>query len=79
MMVDKVLQHWMWDPVIDVGSASKAIERPDYVHLNSPDQDIPETRIADYRERGYIHETPKTDDMKFFLRITPPSSRRSST
>ena len=74
MIINKVLQHWMWDPVIDVGSASKAIERPDYVHLNSQmARASADFRIADYRERGGIHETPKPMTLKFFLRITPPS------
>jgi hypothetical protein len=70
MAVDKLMYHWMWQRDIDLGKAAKDIQSSDYVNLNNAAQSVPAARVLRYTRCGYIHPTPGTDDLKFFLRIT---------
>jgi hypothetical protein len=79
MAVDKVIHHWMWDLDNDINGAAKDIQSSDYVYLNSAAPAIPQRRVQKYVRLGYVHQTPRSDDVKFFLRISNPGPRHATS
>jgi hypothetical protein len=74
MAVDSYASHWMWHDITLEGVESQ-IRVQDYSALNAAW--VPPARIRDYRIAGFIHETPKTRSIKFFIRITTPHKATS--
>lgn len=76
MVVESFIDHWMWED-INLDVAESSVNPADYSHLN--EGFVPRTRVHNYRDAGYIHATPKTTRLKFFVRITNPhkSTNRS--
>lgn len=69
MVVESFIDHWMWKE-INLDVAESSVNPTDYSLLN--EGFVPRPRLVSYTNAGYIHSTPKTSSMKFFVRITNP-------
>jgi hypothetical protein len=74
MVVESFIDHWMWRDV-DLDEVEASVPSEDYSNLN--EGYVPRTRLNNYRHAGYIHATPNSRRLKFFVRITNP--HRSTT
>lgn len=72
MTVDQVIQHWMWDPEIDLGQAEAVSDSRHYSQLNGPGRTISRSVLAKYEQSNLIRKASRTNTIKFFLRITNP-------
>lgn len=75
MAVDSLVSHWMWNDV-NLEHVESEINPGDYSHLN--EAWVPATRIARYRDAGFIHPVLRAKAPELFIRITNPHRTTNS-